>query len=195
MYSLGFRLSQAFLLRGMQMMTTLFEIVVLAAISACQSGLSRDKKGTGQVALEGSFDLEASADTALQFFTPEGERAWVKDWNPTSVYPPQATVPLQMNAVFWVNQGDERSLWTVLQANMQEHTAEYIYVVQDERLSRVRIEIIPVGVKHCRVRVYYVHTATSKKGLQFVAGMTEEAFAQKMRDWQRMVSAAIRQLS
>jgi len=67
-------------------------------------------------------------------------------------------------------------------------------VVQDERLSRVRVEIIPLGVKHCRVQVHYMHTAISEKGIQFVAGMTEEAFAQKMRDWQRMVSVAIRQL-
>jgi hypothetical protein len=149
-------------------------------------------KATGQVALKGSFDLNTSADKALPLFTPEGERAWVKDWNPKPVYPPQAGVAFETNAVFWVDQGSERSLWTILEADPQKHTAEYVYVVQGERLSRVRVEIEPLDAKHCRVQVRYVHTATSEKGLQFVASVTEDAFAQKMRDWQRMVSAAIR---
>ena len=98
----------------------------------------------------------------------------------------------QTNAVFRVNQGEERSQWTILEADVRQHTAEYVYVAEGERLSRVRVEIEPLDAKHCRVRVRYVHPATSEKGLQFVASVTEEAFAQKMRDWQRMVSAAIR---
>src|SRR5215469_15435452 len=118
--------------------------------------------------MEGSFDLETSADRALQFFTPEGERAWVKDWNPKPVYPPQAGVAFRRNAVFRVGQGEERSLWTILEADEQKHTAEYVYVVEGERLSRVRVEITPLDAQHCRVRVRYVHTATSEKGLQFV---------------------------
>jgi hypothetical protein len=59
-------------------------------------------------------------------------------------------------------------------------------------LSRVRVQIEPLGRKHCRVRVRYVHTATSEKGLHFVKSVTEESYAQKIEDWHRMVSAAIR---
>jgi hypothetical protein len=167
---------------------------LLAIVPRSQFRLSQSKKGTEQVALDGSFDLDTSADKALLFFTPEGERAWVKDWNPKPVYPPQASVAFQANAVFRVDLGGERSLWTILEADLQEHSAEYIYVVQGERLSRVRVKIEPLDRKHCRVRVRYVHTATSEKGLQFVASVTEEAFAQKMRDWRRMVSAVIQQV-
>ena len=91
------------------------------------------------------------------------------------------------NAVFRVDQGQERSLWTILTADWQKHAAEYVYVVEGERLSRVRVEIEPLGIRQCRVRVHYVHTATSEKGMQFVMSVTEAAFAQKMRDWRRMV--------
>jgi hypothetical protein len=153
---------------------------------------SMSKKATAQVVREGSFKVDASADKALAFFTPEGERAWVKDWNPKPVYPPQAAVAFQTNAVFRVDQARQHSLWTIIEADLQQHTAEYVCVVQNERLSRVRVEIEPLDLTHCRVRVHYVHTATSEKGLNFVASVTDEAFAQKMRDWQRMVSAAIR---
>jgi len=174
------------------MTTMLFAVGMLAIVPRSQFRASHSKRATGQVVLEGSFDLDTSADCSLQFFTPEGERAWVKDWNPKPVYPPQAGVVFQGNAVFRVDQGEERSLWTILEADEQKHTAEYVYVVEGERLSRVRVEIEPLDAKHCRVRVRYVHTATSEKGLEFVASVTEEAFAQKMQDWRRMVSAAIR---
>jgi len=174
------------------MTTMLLAIGVLAIVPRSRFRSPQSKEPTGQVAVEGSFDLDTSADRALQFFTPEGERAWVKDWNPKPVYPPQAGVAFRRNAVFRVDQGEERSLWTILEADEQKHTAEYVYVVEGERLSRVRVEIEPLDAKHCRVRVRYVHTATSEKGLEFVASVTEEAFAQKMQDWRRMVSAAIR---
>jgi len=174
------------------MIATLFAAAVLAVVPGSQFAFSESNKDSGQVAREGSFDLDTSADKALLFFTPEGERSWVKNWNPQPVYPPRADVAFQANSVFRVDQEEERSVWTIVEADLRRHTAEYIYVVQGERLSRVRVDIEPLGEQHCRVRVRYVHTATSEKGWQFVASVTEKAFAQKMLDWQRMVNAAIR---
>jgi hypothetical protein len=150
-------------------------------------------KSIAQVAMEGSFELDTSADKALLFFTPQGERAWVKGWNPQPVYPPQTDVAFQTNAVFRVNEDNEHSLWTIVEANFERHVAEYVYVVEGERLSRVRVDIEPRGANRSRVRVHYVHTATSEKGIQFLASVTEQAFAQKMLNWQRLVSAVIRQ--
>jgi len=173
---------------AMTWMTILFAVGALVIVGA-QSELSREKKATEQVVREGSFELDTSVDRALLFVTPEGERAWVKGWDPKPMYPPQ---PFETNAVFSVGQDGERSLWTIVEADLQKHIAEYIYVVEGERLSRVRVQIQPLDGKHCRVRVRYVHTATSEEGLHFVASVTEESYAQKMRDWHRMVSAAIR---
>jgi hypothetical protein len=56
----------------------------------------------------------------------------------------------------------------------------------------VRVQVEPLGEERCRVHVRYVHTAISEKGLDFVASLTEESYARKMRDWQRMVNAVIR---
>jgi hypothetical protein len=175
----------------MNWMTILCAVGALA-IAGAQSELSRGEKATEQVVREGSFDLDTSADRALLFFTPEGERAWVKGWDPKPVYPPQTGVAFETNAVFRVDQDGELSLWTIVEANLPEHIAEYVFVVEGERLSRVRVQIQPLGGKHCRVRVRYVNTATSEKGLSFVASVTEESFAEKMQDWHRILSAAIR---
>jgi hypothetical protein len=174
----------------MNSMAALFAIGALG-MAGVQTDISREGKVTEQVVREGSFELDTSADAALLFFTPEGERAWVKSWDPKPMYPPHAGVAFKVDAVFRVDQDGERSLWTIVEADLKEHIAEYIYVVEDERLSRVRVQIWPLGAKHCRVRVRYVYTATSEKGLRFVASVTEESYAQKMRDWRRMISGIL----
>jgi hypothetical protein len=122
-------------------------------IGEARSELTQEKKVTEQVVREGSFELDSSADAALLFFTPEGERAWVKSWDPKPMYPPQAGVAFKVDTVFRVDQDGERSLWTIVEADLKEHIAEYIYLVEHERLSRVRVQISPLGEKHCRVRV------------------------------------------
>jgi len=171
-------------------MTTLFAVGVLVI----GSGLQHLKQATtdGQVAFQGSFELDASADKAILFFTPEGERAWAKGFDPKAVYPSQEGVAFQTNAVFRVDDGEERSLWTIIEADLRKHTAEYVYLVEGERLSRVRVEIDPVDLAHCRVRVRYVHTAISEKGLHFITGLSEMAFTQKMQDWRRAIGSLIR---
>jgi hypothetical protein len=176
----------------MNWMTILFAIGAVAMVPESQFGLTQGKKTAEQLVREGSFDLDTSADRALQFFTPEGERAWVKGWDPKPLYPPEAGVVFKANSVFRVDKDEERSLWIIVEADLKDHIAEYVYVVEGERLSRVRVQIQPLGKERCRVRVHYVHTATSEKGLHFLASVTEESYAQKMRDWQSMVSAAIR---
>lgn len=175
----------------MNWMLILFAAGCLAIVSGTGSNSSRGSKVPQQILREGMFELDTSADKALPFFTPEGERSWVTGWDPKPVYPPQATVEFKANSVFRVDNENDRSLWTIVEADVRQHVAEYIYVVEGERLSRVRVQIKPLGANRCRVHVRYVHTATSEKGLQFVAGVTEDAFAQKMRDWQHHVTATI----
>jgi len=176
----------------MTVMFWLFAGGALAFVSAVQRDFSPNPKSAPQVVREGSFELNTIADKALPFLTPEGERAWVDGWNPKPVYPPLESVAFQTNAVFRVDHGGEQSLWTILEANLKDRVAEYVYVVAGERLSRVRVQIEPLTASRCRVHVRYVHTALSEKGLDFIAIVTEESYAQKMRDWQRMISAVIR---
>ncbi len=177
----------------MKMLTLLSAMALLAVVSAeSQSVFPQRKTPARQVTLDGSFDLDAAADKALPFFTPEGERLWAKGWNPQPVYPEQDSVVFQTNAVFRVDEGSERSLWTIVEANPQAHSAEYVYVVEGERLSRVRVEVQPLSPNRCHVHVHYVHTAISERGMQFLSGLTHEGFEEKMRDWQSRITAAMR---
>jgi hypothetical protein len=53
------------------------------------------------------------------------------------------------------------------------------------------VQVEGIGVARSCVTVRYVHTAISEKGVEFVSSLSQEAFAQKMADWQRLVTAAI----
>ena len=177
----------------MTLMSSLLAAASALTMAFCtQHDSSQNPDSAPQIIREGAFDLHMDADKALPFFTPEGERTWVDGWDPKPVYPVQKGVAFQANAVFRLDGDGGQSIWTILEANVKDHVAEYVYVVEGERLSRVRVQIEPLTESHCRVHVRYVHTAISEKGLHFVATVTEAAYVQKMKDWQRMVSAAIR---
>jgi len=167
-------------------------LAIASVASSAQEHSSQDGNSPAQIIREGSFELRISADRAVPFFTPEGERAWVEGWDPQPVYPAQKDVAFQTNAVFRLSHNGEQSLWTIVEANPKDRAAEYVYVVEGERLSRVRVQIAPLPGNHCRVQVRYVHTALSAKGTNFIKTVSEEAYAQKMKDWQRLVSAASR---
>jgi hypothetical protein len=173
----------------MTLLASLFAVGALAVASNSQSNSLRDPDPRAQIVREGAFELNIDADKALPFFTPEGERTWVNGWDPKPVYPPRRDVAFQPNAVFRLDGHGDRSIWTILEANPKGHIAEYVYVVEGERVSRVRVQIEPLTESRCKVHVRYVHTAISEKGLHFIATLTKAAYAQKMLDWQRMVSA------
>lgn len=144
-----------------------------------------------QVTRSGGFDLACDANTAFPFFSPEGERGWVDGWDPQPVFPAAAEVAFASNAVFRLEMGGERSVWVVLDVDHQTHVAEYVYVVEGSRVPRVRVEVTAVAEQRCRVAVSYTITALSEAGNEYVRAFTEEAYAQKMLDWQRRVSAVL----
>ena len=176
----------------MTLLASLFTAGALAIGTIAQNDSSQDPNSGAQIIRDGWFELNMNADKALPFFTPEGERTWVNGWDPKPVYPAQEDVAFQANAVFRLDGHGDQSIWAILEANLKDHIAEYVYVVEGERVSRVRVQIEPVTESRCRVHVRYVHTAISEKGLRFIATLTEAAYSQKMRDWQQVVSAAIR---
>lgn len=144
-----------------------------------------------QVTRSGEFELPCDADTAFPFFSPEGERRWVDGWNPQPVFPAADGVTFATDAVFRLEMGGERSVWVVLNVDLRARVAEYVYVVENSRVARVRVEATTVVAERSAVAVSYTITALSEGGNEFVREFTEEAYAQKMRDWQKRVSAVL----
>ncbi len=145
-------------------------------------------QGTAQqVGRTGSFDLPCSADTAFPLFSPEGEREWVKEWDPTPVFPDR--IEFRRDTVFREGHPGEEAVWTIVDADWKTHRAEYVRLAAHSHTARIVVKIEPLGAERSRVVVSYTVTAFGEHAASLVAAFSEEAYAAKMRDWQQRISA------
>jgi hypothetical protein len=79
-----------------------------------------------QVMRSGEFELPCSAEVAFPLFSPEGERAWIKDWNPHPIFP--ETIEFRADTVFRQGEGDASAVWTIVDVDWNSHRAEYVRV-------------------------------------------------------------------
>ncbi len=138
-----------------------------------------------QVSRTGSFELPCVADTAFPLFSPEGERDWVKGWDPTPVFP--GRIEFARDTVFREGSAGEEAVWTIVDANWQTHRAEYVRLAPHSHTARIVVNIEPLAGERSRVVVSYTVTAFGEHASSLVAAFSEEAYAAKMRDWQQRI--------
>jgi hypothetical protein len=140
-----------------------------------------------QVSRTGSFELPCSADTAFPLFSPEGERDWVRGWSPTPVFPDR--IEFARDTVFREGSSGEEAVWTIVDADWKTHRAEYVRLAPDSHTARIVVKVEPLGAERSRVVVNYTVTAFGERPEKFIDAFSEEAYAAKMRDWQKQISA------
>ena len=138
-----------------------------------------------QVSRTGSFELPCSAEIALPLFTPEGERGWIRTWNPRPLFP--ATIAFRRDTVFREGSGDEEAVWTIVDADLQTHRAEYVRVAAASHAARIVVKIDPVAEVRCQVTVSYTVTAFGEHPESLLEAVSEAAYAEKMRRWQQQI--------
>lgn len=138
-----------------------------------------------QISRTGGFDLDCNPDAALPLFTPEGERKWIKTWNPRPVFP--ATIEFRRDTVFREGTGDDEALWTILDADRQTHRAEYVRLAPGSHAAHIVVTIEPLPAGRSHVTVSYTVTAFGDRAARVLEGFSESAYAQKMRGWRKMI--------
>jgi hypothetical protein len=145
-------------------------------------------QGTAQrISRAGSFELPCSADVAFPLFSPEGERDWVKDWAPSPVFPER--IQFARDTVFREGSAGEEAVWTILDVDRQLHRAEYVRLAPQSHTARIVVKIKALGPQRSRVAVTYTITAFGVHAASLMEAFAEEAYAAKMSDWQRQISA------
>ena len=82
----------------------------------------------------GGFELPVSASVGIGFFTPEGERRWVPDWEPEYLHrAPDDGV----DTAFRTRHGGEETLWMVLEHDPEDGCLGYARVTPESRLGTV----------------------------------------------------------
>ena len=140
-----------------------------------------------QVARAGEFDLACGADEAFPFFSPEGERSWVAGWNPQPVFP--GTITFCRDTVFRQGEGDDEAIWTIVDVDPDSHRAEYVRVASASHSAHIVVEVQPLTPENSRVIVTYAVTVFGKGSAPLLEAFSESAYAEKMRNWQRQISA------
>ena len=140
-----------------------------------------------QVNRTGSFELPCAADIAFPLFSPEGERDWVKGWDPKPVFPKK--IEFTGDTVFREGKAGEEAVWTIVEADWQAHRAEYVRVAPDSHAAHIVVKIESLAAELSKVVVRYTVTAFGKHAKSLLAAFSEEAYIAKMCDWQQQISA------
>lgn len=138
-----------------------------------------------QVKREGGFELSCSADLAFPLFSPEGERLWIKDWNPTPIFPD--TIEFRRDTVFRQGVGDGDAIWTIVDADWKSHRAEYVRVAPASHAAHIVVKVDPAGPESCYVNAAFTVTAFADHGYTLLESFSEPAYRDKMRNWQKQI--------
>jgi|SRR5579872_1575823 hypothetical protein len=138
-----------------------------------------------QVKRGGGFELSCSADTAFPLFSPEGERLWIKDWNPAPVFP--GTIEFRPDTVFRQGTGDGDAIWTIVDADWKSHRAEYVRVAPKSHAARIVVKVDPAGPGRCYVNAAFTVTAFAEHGYALLESFSENAYGAKMKTWERQI--------
>lgn len=108
--------------------------------------------------------VDAPVDQAFMFFTPAGEERWVKGWQPTYVHPADGRTEAGM--VFTTGQGDDLTIWTLVDFDPVAHQSRYLRCTPALRTGIVTVHCNALDRQRTEVWVAYALTALSAAGAQ-----------------------------
>jgi hypothetical protein len=107
------------------------------------------------ITCSGAFELPIAADAAGELFTPEGERAWAEDWDPS--YPEPGSSAVAPGTVFVTDRQGSEAVWVITAVG----EASISYARFDPRGVMGTIEVAWEGVSPERTRVQVVYRSTA----------------------------------
>ncbi len=141
--------------------------------------------------IERRHTITLPLDTAAAFalFTSKGEIAWVDDWRPEFLYPPDGEPREGM--VFRTSHGGETTLWACVAWEPEAHHMRYARVTPESRFGFVDVVCRALAPDMTAVTVGYDFTALSPAGQAYLDRLTEAAFAAMIDAWRELIMARI----
>lgn len=144
-----------------------------------------------QVHRRGEFDLDCGADIAFPLFSPEGEREWIKEWNPRPVFPEE--IEFRSDTVFRQGEDVEEAVWTIIGVDWRTHRAEYVRAAAASHAAHIVVKVDALAPARCRVAVDYKVTAWGEHAPALLNAFSASAYETKMKKWQRMIGECLKQ--
>jgi hypothetical protein len=117
--------------------------------------------------------------------TPKGEEDWVPGWKP-DYFPPERN-ETKKDMLFATGEGAERTWWTCLDWRPEEHRVRYLRLTPDSRCAFVEVTCKARDAGSTAVTVSYDIQALGPSGEDYIAGMSDEAFATAIGEWPQLI--------
>jgi hypothetical protein len=136
----------------------------------------------------GQFELPIPASEAIDYFTPEGERRWVPEWNPA--YP--AGRPAETDGtVFVTSHGDTETIWVIDSIDRTAHTSAYSRITINHHAGTVKVDCADQADGRCFVTVNYEMTSLNPQQPEILDAYNEPSFNAMMNEWATGVTATL----
>ena len=135
--------------------------------------------------LNGRLIVNLPVDDAFPLFSPEGERLWIREWDPEPLYP--RGVEWAQGQIFRTQEERGVGVWVVSALDRAMHTVEYYRVESNRYVARVRVRCHAQGTSRTRADVSYLFVGLTAQGNADIGEMTVDAYEEKMQRWERLI--------
>lgn len=142
---------------------------------------------TIHVRAQRELEIAAPADIVFRMFTPKGEELWIDAWRPRYIHPQDGTTIHGM--VFATGDGDERTLWQMVEFDTTRHRAIYARTTPGARIGTVTVDVEAIDPLNSRARIRYDMTALAEGPV--LAPYLEPAFGQLIDGWGATIRARL----
>jgi hypothetical protein len=144
-------------------------------------------QGAARALRRGGFTLDLPIAEAFKLFTAEGEKLWVPGWAPQMLAPP----PQDVGTIFLTGEGEEWTIWTVLQSDPAAGILRYSRVTPASRAGVVEVRLYGADDR-TRVEVAYDLTALSAERTQDLQPYSAVNFAQMLLQWEALIGTFLK---
>lgn len=135
----------------------------------------------------GGFSIQAEVEEVFELFSPLGEREWIPDWDPELLYPPRQ--PWTLGQIFRTREEKGEAVWIVTTLDRQAHQVAYHRVEPGRYVACVCVTCTETREHGTAVSTTYSFVGVSDEGNREIETMTTDAYAEKMKRWQRWMAA------
>jgi len=134
-----------------------------------------------------SIRLSAAPETLFPLFEPEGERRWVRGWEPRFLWP--ASSEGTVGAVFVTRRDGDETTWVLTERDVPRFIA-YANVTPNIRAARITVRFEPRPDSSTNVTVTYSVTGLSPGGNEAVRRFAA-GYADYIESWRAAIEAIV----
>lgn len=136
----------------------------------------------------GEVHIDKPVEMAFPLFSPEGELEWAPGWEFENLYPREGWSEGQ---VFQTGEGDDLATWVIARLDRAKHEVTYYRTEPSRWVARIDVRCAPNG-SATQAAVSYSFVGLTDEGNALISAMSDEEYAQKMRNWTGWIAASQR---